>query len=97
MGGDLTLDLYTHQAETVLFQDSKAADWRELWQRRGHGDVLSSRVKERNGKLVIRKVSASDEGVYKVMDGEGLALSTVKVSVKGETHISVNTVDTQSP
>lgn len=86
MGGDLTLDLYKRQAETVLFQNSKAAEWRELWQRRGHGEVLSSRLKERNGKLVIRKVSARDEGVYKVMDGQGHSLSTVKVSVKGETH-----------
>lgn len=84
-GGDLTLDLYTLQAVTVVFQRSDAAEWRKLWQRQGSGEDLSSRVEERNGKLLIRNVRNSDEGVYKVMDTEGLALSTVKVSVKGKT------------
>ncbi|XP_053498078.1 CD276 antigen isoform X2 [Ictalurus furcatus] len=78
MGKDLTLDLYTSQAETVVFQSSNGDEWRELWKRQGN----SSRVEKRDRKLVIRNVRASDEGIYKVIDGEGLALSTVKVSVQ---------------
>ncbi|MCI4381422.1 hypothetical protein PGIGA_G00251510 [Pangasianodon gigas] len=82
MGKDLTLDLYTHQAETVVFQSSNTAEWKKLWTRWGSTVDSNPWVQETNGKLVIRNVRASDEGMYKVMDGEGLALSTVKVSVK---------------
>ncbi|KAF4081735.1 hypothetical protein AMELA_G00164600 [Ameiurus melas] len=77
MGKDLTLDLYKSQAETVVFQSSNGDEWRELWRR---GD--RSRVEERDGKLVIGNVGASDEGIYRVIDGEGLTISTVKVSVQ---------------
>lgn len=83
-GGDLTLDLYTLQAEMVVFKRSDTTEWRKLWQRQGSGEDLRTRVEERKGKLLIRNVRSSDEGVYKVMDTEGLALSTVKVSVKGK-------------
>ncbi|XP_027016271.1 uncharacterized protein LOC113651635 isoform X1 [Tachysurus fulvidraco] len=82
MGKDLTLDLYTHQAQTVVFQPSNSTEWRELWQRQHRKEDLRSRVEERNGKLLIKNVRESDEGLYKVMDSEGLALSTVKVSVE---------------
>lgn len=88
MGKNLTLDLYTHQAQTVVFQPSNSAEWRELWQRHHRKEDLRSRVEERNGKLLIRNMRESDEGLYKVMDSEGLALSTVKVSVEGKTHFS---------
>ncbi|KAM9496811.1 CD276 antigen-like [Clarias gariepinus] len=80
MGKDLTLDLYTKQAETLVFQSSHSSQWTQLWQRQMACN--DSRVVERNGRLVIRNVRAGDEGLYKVMDAEGLALSTVKVSVK---------------
>ncbi|KAK3526815.1 hypothetical protein QTP70_033751 [Hemibagrus guttatus] len=83
LGTDLTLNLYTRQAETVVFQLSNSTvEWRELWQRQKTKRDLSPRVEERDGKLIIRNVSKHDEGLYKVMDGEGLALSTVKVSVE---------------
>ncbi|XP_060771432.1 galectin 17 [Neoarius graeffei] len=82
MGEDLTLELYTHQAKMVMFQMSNAAEWRQLWQRQGNREDLTPQVEERNGKLVIRNMSAANEGMYKVIDSEGLALSTVKVSVK---------------
>lgn len=85
MGEDLTLELYTHQAKMVMFQKSNAAEWRQLWQQQGNREDLTPQVEERNGKLVIRNMSAANEGMYKVIDSEGLALSTVKVSVKGKT------------
>ncbi|XP_062855620.1 uncharacterized protein LOC134318550 [Trichomycterus rosablanca] len=81
-GKDLTLDLYTDQAEVVVFQSSEASMWTQLWQRSRSEDSLDPRVEEGNRKLIIRTVRGRDEGTYKVMDGEGLALSTVKVSVK---------------
>ncbi|KAF5893097.1 antigen like protein, partial [Clarias magur] len=80
VGKDLALDLYTKQAETLVFQSSHSSTWTQLWQRQV--TCNDSRVVERNRKLVIRNVTGSDEGLYKVMDADGLALSTVKVSVK---------------
>ncbi|KAI5627661.1 hypothetical protein C0J50_8436, partial [Silurus asotus] len=81
LGKELILHLYTHQAETVVFQKSDGGEWTEVWQ--GNSGNLSTRVKESDGKLVISNMRPSDEGLYKVMDSEGLALSTVKVTVKG--------------
>lgn len=81
-GADLTLDLYTPQAETVVFQKFSDAEWSLLWQNQGKREDLRPRVEKIKEKLLIRNVRESDEGMYKVMDGEGLALSTVKVSVK---------------
>lgn len=88
LGKDLTLHLYTHQAETVVFQPFSGFEWTELWQRQKTKEDLSSQVEESNGKIIIRNMSKRDEGMYKVMDSEGLALSTVKVSVEGKTHFS---------
>ncbi|XP_073673458.1 uncharacterized protein [Garra rufa] len=77
-GEDLILDLYTDQAEQVIFQNSSENDWTVLWER---GAVKKSHLKERGNKLTLRKVSARSAGTYKVLDSEGLALSTVKVTV----------------
>ncbi|XP_058264863.1 galectin 17 isoform X1 [Hemibagrus wyckioides] len=94
LGKDLTLHLYTHQAETVVFQTSNGTEWRALWQRQKTKEDLSSRMEESNGKLIIRNMSKRDEGLYKVMDGEGLALSTVKVSVEEPSqHVMPNVVN----
>ncbi|KAK2881216.1 hypothetical protein QQF64_008436 [Cirrhinus molitorella] len=77
-GEDLILDLYTNQAEQVIFQNSTESDWTVLWER---GAVKKGYLKERGNKLTFRKVSARSAGTYKVLDSEGLALSTVKVTV----------------
>ncbi|KAI2656177.1 Methylthioribose-1-phosphate isomerase [Labeo rohita] len=76
-GADLILDLYTDQAEQVIFQNCNESDWTVLWER----GVKKGYLKERGNKLTLRKVSARSAGTYKVLDSEGLALSTVKVTV----------------
>lgn len=78
-GADLILDLYTDQAEQVIFQNCNESDWTVLWER----GVKKGYLKERGNKLTLRKVSARSAGTYKVLDSEGLALSTVKVTVTG--------------
>lgn len=79
-GEELILDLYTHQAEQVIFQNSNDTSWSVLWER-GAGISKKGYPKERGGKLILRAVTASSAGTYKVLDSQGLALSTMKVSV----------------
>ncbi|XP_016092233.1 galectin 17 isoform X2 [Sinocyclocheilus grahami] len=80
IGADLILDLYTHQAEQVIFQNGNETDWTVLWEKDG---VINKKgyLKKRDNKLIIRRVTASSAGTYTVLDSEGLALSTVKVKV----------------
>ncbi|XDV32538.1 hypothetical protein PO909_003327 [Leuciscus waleckii] len=79
-GEDLILDLYTHQAEQVIFQNSNDTNWSVFWERDA-GINKKGYPKERSGKLIFRAVTASSAGTYKVLDSQGLALSTVKVTV----------------
>eukprot|EP00067_Danio_rerio_P015473 XP_001333103.2 uncharacterized protein si:ch211-24o10.6 [Danio rerio] len=80
LGSDLILDLHTHQAEQVIFQSSDDTDWTVLWEREG-GVKKNGHLKEKDNKLILRRLSASSAGTYKVLDSQGLALSTVKVTI----------------
>ncbi|KAG1951440.1 hypothetical protein F2P79_010546 [Pimephales promelas] len=79
-GEELILDLYTQQAEQMIFQNSNDTSWSVLWER---GARISKKgyPKERDGKLIFGAVTASSAGTYKVLDSQGLALSTTKVAV----------------
>jgi len=81
-GEELILDLYTQQAEQMIFQNSNDTSWSVLWER---GARISKKgyPKERDGKLIFGAVTASSAGTYKVLDSQGLALSTTKVAVTG--------------
>ncbi|KAK7171630.1 hypothetical protein R3I93_004055 [Phoxinus phoxinus] len=80
-GEELILDLYTHQAEQVIFQNNDDdTSWSVLWER-GAGISKKDYPKERDDKLIFRSVTASSAGTYKVLDSQGLALSTMKVAV----------------
>ncbi|KAA0723942.1 hypothetical protein E1301_Tti015369 [Triplophysa tibetana] len=79
VGGDLKLDLYTHQAQMVIFQDRNGTSWTVVWDRDGGKNNTGHLHKNR--LLVFRSVTARSAGMYKVLDSQGLALSTVKVSV----------------
>ncbi|KAI7814992.1 galectin 17 isoform X1 [Triplophysa rosa] len=78
VGGDLILDLYTHQAQLVIFQDRNGTSWTVVWDRDGGKNNMGHL---HNNRLIFRSVTARSAGMYKVMDSQGLALSTVKVSV----------------
>ncbi|XP_076862403.1 CD276 antigen-like [Brachyhypopomus gauderio] len=80
MGKDLILDLYNNQAEMLEFQSESAPRWSVLWQQ-GQGRASVRVVQEKDGVLVVPGVAANDSGTYRLMDADGLALSTVKVSV----------------
>uniref|UniRef100_A0A8C1Q005 Galectin 17 n=1 Tax=Cyprinus carpio TaxID=7962 RepID=A0A8C1Q005_CYPCA len=79
-GAELILDLHTHQAEQVIFQNNNETDWTVLWEKDA---VIKKKgyLEKRDKKLILSNVAARSAGTYKVLDSEGLALSTVKVTV----------------
>ncbi|XP_049329134.1 uncharacterized protein LOC125790068 isoform X1 [Astyanax mexicanus] len=79
-GKDLVLDLYTAHAHTLVFESVITPGWAELWQR-GKARNRDSRLQENEDSLVIRGVQPGDSGTYRVVDSDGLALSTVKITV----------------
>ncbi|XP_043114324.1 galectin 17 isoform X4 [Puntigrus tetrazona] len=79
-GEELILDLHTHQAEQVIFQKSNDTDWTVLWQKHAVKHKKGHLIK-RGNELILSNVTARSVGTYKVLDSEGLALSTIKVTV----------------
>ncbi|XP_033950017.1 galectin 17 [Pseudochaenichthys georgianus] len=79
-GEDLVLDLYTQHSGKVVFQDRNSSEWSVVWMR---GEEDSERMEQdvANERLTIKNLKSSDEGMYKVMDEQGLAVSTVLLSV----------------
>ncbi|KAF4104001.1 galectin 17 [Onychostoma macrolepis] len=79
-GEELILDLHTHQAEQMIFQNSDETDWTVLWKKDA---VINKKgyLERRDNKLILSNVTACRAGTYKILDSEGLALSTVKVTV----------------
>ncbi|XP_060916046.1 galectin 17 isoform X1 [Labrus mixtus] len=83
-GEDLVLDLHTSHSVRVIFQGRNSSDWTDLWMK----DDENSQGLEKHPlreQLTIKSLKLSDEGLYKVLDEHGLAVSTVKLSVEGET------------
>lgn len=60
-----------------------SSQWSDVWVR---GDDDSERLEKHpvREQLKMRKVTRSDEGMYKVLDDHGLAVSTVQLAVEGE-------------
>lgn len=80
-GEDLVLDLYTRHSVRLVFQGRDSSEWLDLWMR---GDNDTHRVQKHpvEEQLTIKKLTSSDEGLYKVLDEHGLAVSSVQLSVK---------------
>ncbi|XP_042362327.1 uncharacterized protein LOC121957671 [Plectropomus leopardus] len=80
-GEDLVLDLYTHHSVRVVFQGSNSSQWSDLWMRE---DENSERLVKHplREQLTIKQIKYSDEGTYKVLDAQGLTVSTVRLSVE---------------
>lgn len=60
-----------------------SSQWSDVWVR---GDDNSERLEKHpvREQLKMKKVTRSDEGMYKVLDDQGLAVSTVQLAVEGE-------------
>ncbi|XP_075900190.1 galectin 17 [Nelusetta ayraudi] len=89
-GENLELQLYTRHSVRVIFQSSRnSSQWTNLWVRPGEEEeteqqqyqhrVVKDPLKE---QLTIRRLMEDDEGTYKVLDLQGLAISTTQLSVK---------------
>ncbi|XP_022075219.1 uncharacterized protein LOC110969444 [Acanthochromis polyacanthus] len=80
-GGDLVVDLHTPRSVRLVFQGRNSSVWSDVWMR---GDKNTRHLKKHplQEQLTIRNLKKSDEGTYKVLDGQGLAVSTVQLSVE---------------
>ncbi|KAK2920613.1 galectin 17 [Channa argus] len=80
-GEDLVLDLYTSHSMRVVFLGRNSSEWLDLWMR---DDNNTEHVEKHPQKeqLTIKKLKRSDEGLYKVLDEQGLTISTVHLSVE---------------
>lgn len=60
-----------------------SSEWSDLWMR---GDKNTERVEKHPLKeqLTIKNLKSSDEGLYQVLDEQGLAVSSIQLSVEGE-------------
>lgn len=60
-----------------------SSHWSNLWTR---GDDDSERLQKDPVKeqLAVRNLKSRDQGTYKVLDKHGLAVSTVQLSVEGQ-------------
>ncbi|KAJ8267467.1 hypothetical protein COCON_G00126390 [Conger conger] len=87
-GERLHLKLHTTQDVTVVFRgkDGKAG---EIWRRWGEGEGKAvggrqGRLVEREGALILSEVKLEDSGTYRVLDPQGLAVSTLLLTVEPE-------------
>uniref|UniRef100_A0A3B3ZHS0 Immunoglobulin V-set domain-containing protein n=1 Tax=Periophthalmus magnuspinnatus TaxID=409849 RepID=A0A3B3ZHS0_9GOBI len=84
-GEDLVLNLFTPRSMSLFFQSSNSSEWEMLWTRDipGPGMGPGSRVQMDSVKnrLLLRSVSQSDQGIYKVLDLDGLTVSSTRLSV----------------
>nr|XP_046273850.1 galectin 17 [Scatophagus argus] len=84
LGEDLVLDLHTQYSVRVVFLGRNSSQWSDLWMR---GNEDSERLEKHPLKeqLTIKKLKSSDEGTFKVLDANGLAVSTVQLFVEERT------------
>ncbi len=63
---------------------SNSSEWLLLWMR---GDEDTERLQKHPLKeqLTVKMLKSSDAGTYKVLDEHGLSVSTVMLSVEGQT------------
>uniref|UniRef100_A0A673I348 Immunoglobulin V-set domain-containing protein n=1 Tax=Sinocyclocheilus rhinocerous TaxID=307959 RepID=A0A673I348_9TELE len=76
----LKLDVLLSNADKVQHHSRRSTEWKDVW-KRGHG-VQNDQLNDRDGNLIINNFTASDAGIYRVLDSEGELLITV--TVEGE-------------
>ncbi|XP_046875190.1 galectin 17 isoform X2 [Hypomesus transpacificus] len=80
LGDNLLLKLHTPKSARVVAQRGNTSSWEEMWVR--GEERLEERLEEQEGgDLVLRGLRREDEGTYRVLDAQGLAVSTLKVTV----------------
>ncbi|KAG5843004.1 hypothetical protein ANANG_G00183870 [Anguilla anguilla] len=80
-GQQLKLNLHTTQAATVVFQRNREAGANVIWQR-GGGGSRQEHLTEGERELTLSGVTLEDSGTYRVLDPDGLAVSTVHLTVE---------------
>lgn len=79
-GDDLVLKLHTPHSMRVVFQGRNSSDWSTLWIRGDGGQRLQKDPQKE--ELTVKGLERADQGTYKVLDENGLAISSVELSVE---------------
>ncbi|KAF7210767.1 galectin 17 [Nothobranchius furzeri] len=80
-GEDFVLTLYTPRSSTVVFQGRNSSEWLDLWTRGGKS-IERMEKDPHHEQLTLKNVKISDEGTYKVLDDNGLSVSTMQLSIE---------------
>lgn len=80
LGEDAVLQLYTPRSAAVLFQPRNASGWSILWMR---AKAISPKLEYNSilEVLTMRRMEASDEGAYKILDRQQHTVGTVQLYV----------------
>lgn len=62
---------------------SNSTEWSELWMR-GDEDTHRLEKNQHREELTLKRLKREDKGEYKVLDEQGLAISTIQLSVEGK-------------
>ncbi|CAL1583879.1 unnamed protein product [Knipowitschia caucasica] len=92
-GEDLLLDLFSPHSMSLVFHGSNFSSWHMLWRR---GALVSPRVQKVPLKQQLRllSVTEADRGVYKVLDQNGLTVSSTRLSVQRDPMVLRSTHET---
>uniref|UniRef100_A0A3P9M795 Immunoglobulin V-set domain-containing protein n=1 Tax=Oryzias latipes TaxID=8090 RepID=A0A3P9M795_ORYLA len=85
-GEDFVIDLRTPYSMTVVFLGKNSSEWSLLWTK--EDEQTSERLEKspRGDKLTMKNLQFSDEGIYKVLDEQGVSVSTIQLSVEDIEH-----------
>lgn len=81
VGEDLLLQLHTPKAVRVVYQSTNSTEWSHFWMR-GDENTQHLEKPEDREELILRGLERSNEGMYKVLDEHGLAVSTIRLTVQ---------------
>ncbi|KAF6719118.1 hypothetical protein FQA47_010510 [Oryzias melastigma] len=93
-GEDFVIDLRTPYSMTLVYLSKNSSEWSLLWMR--ENEQTSERLEQSlwGDKLTLKNLKYSDEGIYKVLDEQGVSVSTIKLSVEEKEHDKLKTSQT---
>ncbi|XP_029369673.1 uncharacterized protein LOC115050766 [Echeneis naucrates] len=84
-GEDLLLELHTSHSLAVSFQHRDKSESSDLWVKGQQNNSPRLVYDPLKNQLTLKNLSYSDEGTYKVLDKQGLAISTMKLTIEERT------------
>uniref|UniRef100_A0A8C7YFD9 Uncharacterized protein n=1 Tax=Oryzias sinensis TaxID=183150 RepID=A0A8C7YFD9_9TELE len=77
----------THDHTSLIYLPvlcRNSSEWSLLWMKEDGQTSKRLEKSPRGDKLTLKNLQFSDEGIYKVLDEQGVSVSTIQLSVEGE-------------